>query len=447
MIALHIEKKRSFQILLLAEILLLLWGIIGLFGKDAVYEYSVESMTGEYGNFENIALPRGVYTVSLYYDTDTDMVNRCEVKDTSIGYKQLLTNGEHLYAGLNHTNFTMWILEDTDHLSVNAVYGGTGSLEVTGLTISETNAASRMFLFWVVVISLLVNLGYLYRQYDKAYEIPAKKKNVAFGLGVTILFTSLPLMVDYIMSGGDIIYHLMRIEGIRDGLAAGQFPVRIAPEWLRGHGYASSVFYGETLLYIAAFFRLIGFSVLRSYQMFFFLINIAGVLTAYYCFKKIFKEEYIGLLCSFLYNMSLYRCFKTYPTGAFGECFGILFLPFLAYGFYRVFSEDVTAKSYQKRLDSADNRIYRYHSVPPPDGRTGRIFYDFTLPDSVEKGFQKADIFGACENSDLQQYAECLVPRSVYGLYGDGRFRDTACLCKENSGDGFISGAFPAWIF
>lgn len=346
MIALHIEKRKSFRILLLVEIFLLLWGVIGLFGKDAVYEYGAESMTGEYGNFENIALSRGVYKVSLYYDTDTDMKNRCEVEDASIGYKQLFTNGAHLYAGLDHTDFTMWLWEDTEHLSVNTVYGGEGNLSVTGLIIAQTNAASRMLLFWVVILSMLVNLCYLYRQYDGAYEIPAKKKNVAFGLGVVILFTSLPLMVDYVMSGGDIIYHLMRIEGIKDGLMQGQFPVRIAPEWLRGHGYASSVFYGETLLYMAAFFRLIGFSVWRSYQMFYFLINVVSVLTAYYCFKKIFQEEYIGLLCSFLYNLSLYRCFKAYPTGAFGECFGIMFLPFLAYGFYRVFTEDVTEKSY-----------------------------------------------------------------------------------------------------
>lgn len=367
---LHIEKKKSFRILLGAELLLVILGIAGLFGKNDVYEftpqemranfgvydealggYRVEEQDGQKGNLVDtfeLSLPKGVYAVSLHYQTDTNIANLCTVTDGTVGYKTLRTNGEHLYAGLNHTDFDMWLLQDVGGLIVHAEYGGRGSLTVTGLTISETNALNRIYLFWIVVLSVLVNLCFIYREYDRVFPIPAKDKTVAFGLGVVILFASMPLMMDYMYSGGDLTYHLQRIEGIKDSILHGMFPGRNAPEWQQGYGYASAIFYGETLLYIAALFRLIGFTVVTSYRMFFFVMTVAQVLIAYFCFKKMFEEKYIGLLCTMLYTLSVYRIDKTYCRGAFGEALGVLFLPFLAYGFYRVFSQNIHEKAYRR---------------------------------------------------------------------------------------------------
>lgn len=368
--ALHIEKKKSFRLILGIEIFLIVLGVIGLFGKSAVYDFGLESMHANFGiydeeaggyavqekdgqrgnlvDFCDISLPRGVYAVSLRYQTDTDMKNICTVTDGTVGYRTLRTNGEHLYAGLNSTDFIMWLTADAEGLIVHAEYGGEGSLVVTGLTISETNALNRIFLFWVVVLSLLLNSCLLYREYDRIYGIPVKDKTVTFGLAVIILFASMPLMWDYMASGGDLGYHLMRIEGIKDSLLNGMFPARNAPEWQQGYGYASAIFYGETLLYIAAFFRLIGFTVVTSYRMFFFVMTAAQVLIAYFCFKRMFGEKYIGLLCSMLYTLSVYRIYKTYCCGSFGESFGVLFLPFIAYGFWRVFTQDIREKDYRR---------------------------------------------------------------------------------------------------
>lgn len=364
------KKRKAVLCVLLAEALLLFMGILGLFGKNRVYEFGTEAMQGNFGSpveetggyrvtevdgargnlvdFTGLALPKGVYKVSLHYETDTDMKNLCTVSDVTLGYKQLKTNGEHLYAGLQSTDFAMWLLQDTSHLAVHVDYGGEGSLSVTGLTISETNALSRMYLFWVIIGSLVFNGILLYRAYDVTYGISVKDKTVHFGLLVVLLFASMPLMLDYMISGGDLGYHLMRIEGIKDSLQNGMFPARNAPKWQQGYGYASAIFYGETLLYIAAFFRLVGFSVTTSYRMFFFVMTVAQVLIAYYCFGKIFREKYIGLLCSMLYTLSVYRTYKTYCCGSFGETFGVLFLPLLAYGFYRVFAEDIREKSYRR---------------------------------------------------------------------------------------------------
>lgn len=367
---LHLKKRKSFRILILAELLLILAGVPGLFGKKQVYEYGQENMrvnfgtwnqetgscqveegSGQKGNmvdFVDISLPRGVYFVELRYEADTFMQNRCDVSRGTAGYKGLLTNGENCYPETAATGFQMWLLEDAEGIGIHAVYGGQGSFSVSGLAIKETNALSRIWIFCAALGALFVNLCYLYLVYDRQFGISVKDKTIHFMLALTVLFSSMPLMVDYIASSGDLAYHLMRVEGIKDSILNGQFPNRIAPEWQQGYGYASPIFYGETALYIMALFRLTGFTILTSYRMFFFLLNIATVLTSYYCFKKIFEEKYIGLLCAVVYSLSVYRIFKTFFTGGFGESIGVTLLPVLVYGFYRVFSEDTESEEYRK---------------------------------------------------------------------------------------------------
>lgn len=350
--ALDLWKNRKFQVVLCIEIFLIIIGVIGLFGKNDVYnfgeEYAHIGADGVSVEYSGIALPKGVYDVSLFYDTDTNMLNECMVTDNSAGYSSLFGGVEHLYATLHNTDFKIWLLADEDNLSVTAKYCGSGSMTVHGLEISETNALNRMYLFGLIVAELFLDVCIVFRCYDKAYGISGRKKNVIFGLGTVTLFASLPLMTDAMMYSGDLVYHLMRIEGITDGILQGQFPVRIAPEWLQGYGYASSIFYGETVLYIAALFRLIGFSVTTSYKMFLFVVTLANVLIAFHCFKRMFKDEYIGLICSAIYTLSVYRVSKTYGCGSLGETLGILFLPLIVYGFYRVFTEDSNGKGYGK---------------------------------------------------------------------------------------------------
>ena len=367
---LHMEKRRPFLILLIVETFLLIAGIAALFGKDAVYEYGREAMTCNFGTFSEeyqgvvadgekgmtgnmveftgITLPKGTYRIQLSYVTDTDWNNQVHVTDESLSMTSIRTNGVSLYQGLNHTDFDMWLLRDSDQVTVYAYYDGEGFLAVQGLRICRTNAWNRMLLFIMVCLFTVINVVCLYWGYDKKYSIPVKSKTVTFCLGLIILFASLPMTLDYVTGGGDLLYHLMRVEGIRDGLANGQFPIRISPEWQQGYGYASPIFYGETLLYPAALFRLVGFSVTTSCRMFMFGIVTATVLIAYYCFKKIFGEPYIGVFCSMLYSLSVYRIYKTYHCGSWGECFGIMLLPFFAYGFYRVFTQDIHEESYKR---------------------------------------------------------------------------------------------------
>lgn len=365
----QILRQRPFRILSAIEMFLLLAGIVGLFGKDAVYEYGPEHMTVNYGvymeeyggvyvdelsgaegtavDFADIALPAGTYRVQLHYDTDTDYQQSCKVSNDTVGMKNIRTNGCMLFSGLNRTDFEMWLLRGSSRNAVQVNYSGTGFLVVKGLTITQTNAMNRVILFLLLCGVIVINGIYFYIQYDRANMISTKVKTVAFLLGLTIVLAAIPLSVDYMIGGGDLGYHLMRVEGIADGIRGGQFPVRISPEWQQGYGYASPIFYGETLLYPAGFLRLLGFTMTSAYRIFHFAVVVATVLIAYYCFRKIFQSAYVGVFCSMLYSLSVYRICKTYYTASWGETFGIMFLPLIFYGFWRVFTQDIEEESYR----------------------------------------------------------------------------------------------------
>lgn len=362
-------KKRNFRRLLVVELLLVLLCVLGLFGKDDEYRYGPEDMTvrfgtyeeaggsvrvdssqGQIGNvvdFEGITLPAGVYRVSLHYQCDTDMVHVCTVSDATLGHRSLMTNGDLLYTGLDQTGFAMWLLRGTSSLTVHVAYNGQGSLEVSGLTIYETNALNRILLFLTVLLCCLFNALLMVREYDRKYGISREQKNVAFGLVLIMIAASLPLFTDYLISAADSTFHLWRIEGLKEGILSGQFPVRISPKWQYGYGYAAPVFYGETFLLFPAILRMIGFTIVDSYRYYLMAINAATVLMAYYCFGRIWRSRYLGLFCSMLYTVSVYHVHKMYCRGTLGEALALMLLPLLVYGFYKVFTEDIHAGEYR----------------------------------------------------------------------------------------------------
>ena len=110
-------------------------------------------------------------------------------------------------------------------------------------------------------------------------------KNIKYAVCylVIILMASIPLFNNYLIRGHDIYFHLMRIEGLAQGLGAGEFPVRIQPAWYDGYGYAVSVFYSDLFLYPAALLRLLGISLQDAYKVYVVLCNVATTLISGYC--------------------------------------------------------------------------------------------------------------------------------------------------------------------
>lgn len=175
-------------------------------------------------------------------------------------------------------------------------------------------------------------------------------KNIKYAVCylVIIVMASIPLFNNYLIRGHDIYFHLMRIEGLAQGLGAREFPVRIQPAWYDGYGYAVSVFYSDLFLYPAALLRLLGISLQDAYKVYVVLCNVATTLISGYSFGKIFRKREIGVFGSCLYTLSPYRLVNLYTRGALGEYTGMIFWPLLIYSCVLLLNEDRKKVQIQK---------------------------------------------------------------------------------------------------
>ena len=294
--------------------------------------------------FDKIALPPGVYLINLDYQAAQDLSTFCNVKDDTVFFGGLLTDGEALYSARKQTGFHVWLYESTENLRVEISFDGNGTLEIGNLTIKETRG------LWLMLFTVLLFGGAMvyavlgFFCYDRTYGIEQGKKQVIFWLAGISFAVSIPYLCGYNIAGVDLPYHLYRIEGVKDGLLGGQFPVRLEPQWLFDHGYACGIFCCNIFLYFPALLRILGFPVVTCYNMYCIALNMVTVWIAYYCFQKIFGKRSIGVVCSALYTLSIYRIYKLLIIGAVDEGSALTFLPLVLYGLYRIFMEEPRKK-------------------------------------------------------------------------------------------------------
>lgn len=252
----------------------------------------------------------------------------------------------YLAEGVNTYQEGFWINVDYD-LALCINYSGQGSVTFQSFEIRETNALATRTLFLRVVGFLLLNLAVFIYAYQRKKTIPDNVRIAVFGILVISLISSIPVLFPRTIEGHDLMFHLCRIEGIRDGWLSGQFPVRINPVFYNGYGYACPVFYGDLLLYFPAFLQLVGFRLTTAYNLYVIFVNVLTALLAYYSFSRILKDQWITLATVFLYCMAPYRLVDIYLRSAVGEYNAMAFLPLVVYGMYRIYTEDAKAKEYK----------------------------------------------------------------------------------------------------
>ena len=157
---------------------------------------------------------------------------------------------------------------------------------------------------------------------------------------ICIGYLCIPLMNTMIIQGDDLVYHLLRIENISEGLQNGQLPVRIGPVFMDGYGYASSLCYPEFFLYIPAFLRLTGMSMEICYKIFLVLTIIGAYISSFYCVNKIAHDKKKAVIGAMIYSLSQYHIANLYVRGAVGEIQAFVFIPLIIYGLYNLIFED-----------------------------------------------------------------------------------------------------------
>lgn len=313
-------------------------------GSVAYGATTINQESGYYGllaSSNTYMLAKGTYTIGIEYtstgaDSLTIMANN-EPLDTYL-----------LPVTSTYEKYTFTLDKDMEEIQFCTYYGGTGSIFIYAIDLAPTTRFynDAFFLaFLALLIGTLTPVFYLLykKKYTSTQTDPMTGTNpkVVTGLHIFLIllligiFACFPFFNSKLNWGDDICYHLIRIEGIKDGLRAGQFPVIIYPEGLDGHGYLNSM-YPNLFLYIPACLRLVGISAATSYKFLFVIFNIATAFATYYSVKTMFDSRKAALLAAVLFTLSPYRFTNIYARAAVGEALAMTFMPLLIAGLYHV---------------------------------------------------------------------------------------------------------------
>lgn len=364
-------RKRMFLTAILAEILLVLCcGAIGFFrfSGQKPFTYTADDMqllyadgeteTGSYADVsytdvKSVVTPvfrlqNGIYEVHASF-AGQGIVKAGLIYDQSRNGRELFDNDEFdVLPERKEFAFRVKIHEDSPvrlklRLTGDAVEGDCIQLLEVRVTPSRLTCVYPVFL----AAALLAAADLLAFGYCRYYRRWSSGRRTGFLILVfTFLFTSVPLFRPGMIHGKDMVFHLQRMEGLYQGLMSGQFPVRIQPEWLYGHGYAVSVFYGDIFLYFPALLRMIGFTVEEACKCYLLAVNAATAVIAFYSFRRIAGDDFSGMGGCILYLGSPYRlhCLFNLKMGRSGA---MMFYPLIVAGFYLLFTEDVNSKEYK----------------------------------------------------------------------------------------------------
>lgn len=221
----------------------------------------------------------------------------------------------------------------SDDLSLDFCYSGKESIQLKNIKIRS----DRLFYTDSVVSGLVVILIFaclLFFRIKK--EIPDPRVLIS---GMAVLIASLPLLSGHYVGGFDLGFHLMRIEGIRDGLLDGQFPVVIYPAAKSGHGYMGAL-YPSLFIYIPAILRFVHLSEPEAYNIFMILINIFTGWSMFVSVKHISDSEKTALFSAVIYLLMPFRIYNIYTGAEVGAVLGMAFYPLAVWGIYEIASGD-----------------------------------------------------------------------------------------------------------
>lgn len=335
------KKSNLFKIILIMQAVVILFAVLfTLVRHKTMYEYPAEMLSG--GETPYTSLNLGSYDVyinlpkedlkngaisSTYVISDDDYVDAAMVGDL-VGY----------YTVKDSTVLaSVWLYHHTDEFRVRSDYAGTESI-----VIKETNGFyAEIILYLVIIFSIIDLIIYRLKKSSNDDKEEIRKNKVILIIFSTTIVLSLPLMLNYLLDGHDLSFHLMRIEGIKQSILDGRFPARMDMFALEGQGYADPIYYPYLFLYIPALLRVSGLSIMHSYKFFLGFLNLAGCIIAYLAFKGITKNTKASIVGMIVYNLAPYHIACLYSRGALGEAQAYIFIPLIAYGVFKLLSKEI----------------------------------------------------------------------------------------------------------
>lgn len=274
-------------------------------------------------------LDPGEYTIGIAYHTDGED-NELTVYDNGAELDAWTLDPEVTYK-----EYDFELKRSSLDFRFEILYGGTSYVLIQSVTLIPKDRFYTDTTFLIVLFLLLTaGLG-LFCLFRAKAGHSLRDDYVILTLSGIGLFASLPYLNTGLSWAVDLCYHLIRIEGIKDGLLSGQFPVVIYPEALHGNGYLNAM-YPNLFLYLPAYLRMQGVSMADSFKFLIVVCNIATAALTYHCTKEIGGSRKAALLASLLYTCCPYRFTNIYARGAVGEFLAMTFFPLVFAGLYHI---------------------------------------------------------------------------------------------------------------
>ncbi len=311
------QEDTGFYIYIIGVIIITLFLMLNsLTANKLSFELTNEGISQGYTLYApQLSLPKGMYTFQINFEGDFIV---SDADGTILG------NGNGIISVKIAQDESLIMIKGSSDSATN-VY-----VEKEGAIFNDTLVISLM------IAVFLIYIGYIHFKKQKELQ----KSAIYVALIAVAVFASYPIFCDYISYGQDLNFHLYRIEGIKDGLLSGQFPVRIDPTHNNGYGYLTASIYPGLFLYLPALLRLCGVSLVVSYKIFLFAINLATAFIMYFCTKKIAKSDFAGLFSAVVYTFSTWRAENMFFRAAIGETLAMTFFPIVILGLYYILKGD-----------------------------------------------------------------------------------------------------------
>ena len=158
---------------------------------------------------------------------------------------------------------------------------------------------------------------------------------------VALVVTCFPLRIPGLYGyEPDILYHMNRIEGVKQALLDHSYPAAIYTNFFDGQGYGSPLFYPDLLPVIPAFLRILGMSVTAAYKVTVALFSVLIALITKYSLKLFCGRWELAVAGSALFSMSQFVLADIIVRAGFSSYISYIFLPLLVAGLWDLFAGD-----------------------------------------------------------------------------------------------------------
>ncbi|MBQ6343155.1 MAG: hypothetical protein IJI41_08545 [Anaerolineaceae bacterium] len=284
-------------------------------------------------------LKKGSYVAHIEYETEKDqyvLAGGTNSKMLLVIPPEFVKASKGILSRNSSTlSYKFEIPEDVQEFNLIFHYNGEGKFRIKSLSVNPTATYyKRTLASWVFVFAGIDLIWLLSKRSRTARKDALLILGMAFCASIPIFFNRVG------MTGGDMEFHLLRIEAVKQALLDRQFPPRIPSTWLYGYGFPASIYYNDILFLLPAFLRILGYDIVFSYKAYLCAVNLLSAVIAVWSFRGIFRSKKIGNLAAFSYMLAPYRLVDVYIRMAVGEFTAFTFLPLIAYGVVNMYKDD-----------------------------------------------------------------------------------------------------------